>query len=78
MFELTFLGTSSGVPTLRRNVSGLAVSLLAKSHQTGKSTPWILIDCGEATQHLLLRTPHKPSMLQAILITHIFVDLYPG
>ncbi|MDH2272797.1 ribonuclease Z [Moraxella porci] len=74
MFELTFLGTSSGVPTLRRNVSGLAVSLLAKSHQTGKSTPWILIDCGEATQHQLLRTPHKPSMLQAILITHMHGD----
>lgn len=74
MFELTFLGTSSGVPTARRNVSGLAVSILGKSAQTGKSTPWILIDCGEATQHQLLSTPHKPSMLHAILITHMHGD----
>ncbi len=74
MFELTFLGTSSGVPTTRRNVSGLAISLLGETGQTGKSTPWILIDCGEATQHQLLRTAHKPSMLQAIMITHMHGD----
>ncbi|OOS05019.1 RNAse Z [Moraxella cuniculi DSM 21768] len=74
MFELTFLGTSSGVPTKMRNVSALAVSMLGRRMQAGKSTPWILVDCGEGTQHRLLQTAHKPSMLQAICITHAHGD----
>lgn len=74
MFELTFLGTSSGVPTKSRNVSGLAISLLGEQPKAGKSTPWILIDCGEGTQHRLLYTHHKPSMLRAIFITHAHGD----
>jgi ribonuclease Z len=49
MFRLTFLGTSSGTPTRERNVSALAVQSLP-------GAGWLLIDCGEGTQHQLLRT----------------------
>lgn len=64
---ITFLGTSSGMPTLRRNVTAIAV---APSH----SKRWYLVDCGEATQHQLLRTRLSMLQLQAIFITHIHGD----
>lgn len=48
--DLLFLGTSAGVPTRQRNVS--ATALIASA---GKG--WYLIDCGEGTQHQVLRTP---------------------
>jgi len=65
--ELLFLGTSSGVPTRERNVS--AVALLAE-----KGKHWWLIDCGEATQHQLLKTNLSIHDLQAVFITHLHGD----
>ena len=65
--EITFLGTSSGSPTKSRNVSGLAL-------KKAGAKPWILIDCGEATQHRLLHTPLSLNGLQAICITHVHGD----
>ena len=65
--ELIFLGTSSGSPTKSRNVSGLAL-------KKAGAKPWILIDCGEATQHRLLHTPLSLTGLQAICITHMHGD----
>lgn len=65
--DLLFLGSSSGVPTRERNVSALAV--LAEQ---GKN--WWLIDCGEATQHQLLRTALSIHDLQAVFITHLHGD----
>ncbi len=65
--ELLFLGTSSGTPTRQRNVSGLALM-----PARGKS--WCLVDCGEGTQHQLLRTPLSLSSLQAVCITHVHGD----
>lgn len=44
MLHFTFLGTSSGVPTLTRNVSALAI-------RNSKNKDWILVDAGEGTQH---------------------------
>jgi ribonuclease Z len=67
MLKLTFLGTSSGVPTIRRNVTALAV-------QTGQGRDWWLVDCGEATQHRLQRTPLSVHDLVGICITHIHGD----
>lgn len=73
-YQLQFLGTSSGVPTRHRNVSALAVSLLGRQQTMGKDTPWILVDCGEATQHQLMNTKLRPKNLIAILITHVHGD----
>ena len=67
MLKLTFLGTSSGVPTIRRNVTALAV-------HTTKSRHWWLVDCGEATQHQLQRIPLTVHDLAGICITHIHGD----
>lgn len=67
MFKLTFLGTSSGVPTRNRNVTGLAV-------QTGLNRDWWLVDCGEATQHRLQRIPLTVHELKGICITHVHGD----
>lgn len=65
--DLLFLGTSSGTPTKARNVSGLALL-------DGSGKGWYLIDCGEATQHQLLRTPLSLHGLRAIFITHVHGD----
>ena len=65
--EFTFLGTSAGTPTRTRNVSGLALC-----HSGPR--PWYLVDCGEGTQHQLLRSRHSLMQLRAIFITHIHGD----
>lgn len=65
--DLIFLGTSSGVPTKQRNVSGLALT-------EPRGRGWFLIDCGEGTQHQLLHTRLSAAQLRAILITHVHGD----
>jgi ribonuclease Z len=65
--EFTFLGTSAGTPTRSRNVTALALS-----HSGYK--PWYLVDCGEGTQHQLLRAHYSVMQLRAIFITHIHGD----
>ena len=67
MFKLQFLGTSSGVPTKNRNVSGVALSL-------PDNNAWVLVDCGEGTQHQLLHTNFTLPSLKAIFITHVHGD----
>ena len=80
MLKLTFLGTSAGVPTKQRNVTALAIECLnpyssaANQQQNKKSRPWVLIDCGEGTQHQLLHTKLSLHQLQAICITHVHGD----
>lgn len=65
--EFQFLGTSSGTPSRTRNVSGLALRTSGAKH-------WYLVDCGEGTQHRILRTNYSPMSLRAIFITHIHGD----
>lgn len=65
--EFTFLGTSGGTPTRSRNVTALALS------HSGRK-PWYLVDCGEGTQHQLLRAHYSVMQLQAIFITHVHGD----
>jgi ribonuclease Z len=67
MIKLTFLGTSAGAPTTRRNVTAIAVQL----PQRGDA--W-LFDCGEATQHQVLRLPLRLSQFQTIFLTHLHGD----
>ncbi|MES1964334.1 ribonuclease Z [Psychrobacter sp. AH5] len=80
MLQLTFLGTSAGVPTKQRNVTALAVECLnpyqdpKNAQQNKKGRPWVLIDCGEGTQQQLLRTKLSLHQLLAIAITHVHGD----
>ncbi|MAG50657.1 ribonuclease Z [archaeon] len=61
MIQITFLGTSSTVPTAERNHSAM---LLKYKHEN------ILIDCGEGTQRQLRKAKINPLKLTKILITH--------
>ncbi len=65
--QVTFLGTSSGVPTLTRNVSAMVL----KPPQ--RSELW-LFDCGEGTQHQFIRSNLKVSQIKKIFITHMHGD----
>ena len=66
--QITFLGTSAGVPTRSRNVSCVALRL----EQRGEV--W-LFDCGEGTQHQLLRCADlKISQITRVFITHMHGD----
>ncbi|WP_338760411.1 ribonuclease Z [Massilia sp. METH4] len=63
--ELQFLGTSSGTPTKTRNVAGVALRT---------EGGWVLVDCGEGTQHRILHTSLSLHELRAIFITHLHGD----
>ncbi|HEY9189983.1 MAG TPA: MBL fold metallo-hydrolase [Sulfurovum sp.] len=69
--ELTFLGTSAGKPTKERNVSAMAL-------QFEQDNKWYLFDCGEATQHQILRSRLSLGRLDTIFITHMHGDHYYG
>ena len=63
------LGTGSGRPTLKRNVSAVAVVWEGE---------WILFDCGEATQIQMMKADLSLSRLTAIFITHLHGDHFNG
>jgi len=65
--QVTFLGTSSGVPTRARNVPAVALRLPQRSEL------W-LFDCGEGTQHQFLRSDLRVSQLRRIFVTHMHGD----
>jgi ribonuclease Z len=65
--QITFLGTSSGVPTRARNVSSIALRLPQRAEI------W-LFDCGEGTQHQILRSDLKVSQITRIFVTHMHGD----
>jgi len=65
--KLQFLGTSAGTPTRARNVTALAFGFEQRPD-------WYLFDCGEATQHQLLKSPFSLGRLSKIFITHLHGD----
>ena len=69
--KLIFLGTSAGKPTKERNVSALGLSL-------NQENKWYLFDCGEATQHQIMRSKLSLGKLGIIFITHLHGDHYYG
>mmetsp|Transcript_90688 Transcript_90688/g.157195 ORF Transcript_90688/g.157195 Transcript_90688/m.157195 type:complete len:418 (-) Transcript_90688:202-1455(-) len=64
--KLTFLGTSSAIPTKTRNVSGAALSC-------DDGTIW-LFDCGEGIQHQFLHCPLTQTKISNIFVTHMHGD----
>lgn len=68
ILRLTFLGTSAAMPTLHRNVSGLAVKA---------DTDLLLFDCGEGSQRQMIRFGTGFSV-DAVFFTHFHADHYLG
>ncbi|MDR0270877.1 ribonuclease Z [Paenibacillus sp.] len=66
--ELEFLGTNAGVPSIQRNVTSVALRMFEE-----RRSFW-LFDCGEATQHQILRSSLKLSKLENVFITHLHGD----
>ncbi|WDF81614.1 ribonuclease Z [Lacticaseibacillus pabuli] len=66
--EIMFLGTGAGSPARNRNVSSLALKLLDERNEV-----W-LFDCGEGTQHQILRTSIRPRKVNKIFLTHLHGD----
>ncbi len=68
ILRLTFLGTSAAMPTLHRNVSGLAVKA---------DSDLLLFDCGEGSQRQMIRYGTGFSV-DAVFFTHFHADHYLG
>lgn len=66
--ELYFLGTNAGIPTLQRNVTSIVLRLLEE-----RRSIW-MFDCGEGTQHQVLRSPLRLGKLEKLFITHLHGD----
>eukprot|EP01105_Mastigella_eilhardi_P007466 TRINITY_DN18900_c0_g1_i1.p1 TRINITY_DN18900_c0_g1~~TRINITY_DN18900_c0_g1_i1.p1 ORF type:complete len:316 (-),score=64.35 TRINITY_DN18900_c0_g1_i1:99-1046(-) len=67
MESVVFLGTSAGTPTKTRNVSSLCLRMA--------SGRVVMVDCGEGTQHQILRCDHvKLGKIASILVTHMHGD----
>ncbi|EHR36623.1 ribonuclease Z [Facklamia languida] len=66
--QIQFLGTGAGIPAKQRNVSSLTLKLLDELNEV-----W-MFDCGEGTQHHILRTHLKPRKINRIFITHLHGD----
>ena len=66
--KIQFLGTGAGVPSTIRNLSSIALKLLDEINEI-----W-LFDCGEGTQHRILKTSLKPRKVTKIFVTHLHGD----
>jgi ribonuclease Z len=67
--RVVFLGTSSGKPTLQRNVSSVGLVLEGQL---------VLFDCGEGTQLQMIRAGLRPSRLALVAISHLHGDHLNG
>jgi ribonuclease Z len=63
--RLVFLGTGAAAPTRQRNVSSVAAVLDGRV---------LLFDCGEGTQHQLMRSSVRSGAIEAVFITHLHGD----
>jgi ribonuclease Z len=66
--ELVFLGTGAGTPSRQRNVTAIALDLLAEN-----GAYW-LFDCGEGTQQQILHSTVKLSKMDKLFVTHMHGD----
>lgn len=65
-YTVTWLGTSSGSPTSRRNVSSMALRL--------DDSNVVLVDCGEGTRNQMRAAKIRPALVSHIFITHLHGD----
>ena len=69
MIKIVFLGTTSGVPTKKRNLP--AIFLMYKDER-------MLFDCGEGTQRQLMEKNLKFMKIDRIFISHWHADHFAG
>jgi ribonuclease Z len=65
LFEVVFLGTAAGVPSVERGLPALIVLHGGRRY---------LVDCGEGTQRQLLKSGLGLRRLDCVLLTHAHVD----
>ncbi|MEJ5995843.1 ribonuclease Z [Pedobacter sp. Du54] len=68
-FEVTILGSSSATPVYNRNPTAQLLNCNEKFY---------LIDCGEGTQHQLIKFGLKASKIDFVFISHLHGDHYFG
>lgn len=66
--EFIFLGTGAGKPSKERNVTAIVLDLMQE-----RKGLW-LFDCGEATQHQMLKAGLSPVKIESVFITHLHGD----
>lgn len=66
--ELVFLGTGAGLPSKQRNVTSIALTWYEE-----RSSFW-LFDCGEGTQHQVLKSPLRLGRWEKLFLTHLHGD----
>jgi len=72
MIEITFLGTTSGIPSKSRNHPAIVLEHFGE----GKDT--LLFDCGEGTQLQLMKSGISFMKINKIFITHWHADHFAG
>ncbi len=68
MIRVTFLGTSASRPTVRRNVSAIAIQ---------RESDLLLFDCGEGTQRQMMRYG-TGFRVRDLFLTHLHADHFLG
>ena len=66
--EVQFLGTGAGLPAKFRNTQSFVFNFMQELKEC-----W-MFDCGEATQHQILKTNIKPTKITKIFISHLHAD----
>lgn len=69
MLQITFIGTSAGVPTVNRGMPAIAVKY---------EKELMLWDCGEGTQRQLMKYKVGYGSINSVFITHPHLDHYLG
>jgi len=72
MIIVTFLGTVSGIPSLRRNHSAIALEHFTDYRDV------LLFDCGEGTQKQLMKSGISFMQINKIFISHWHADHFAG
>lgn len=66
--KINFLGTGAGLPSKYRNTQSIVLNFMDELKEC-----W-MIDCGEATQHKIMKNNIKPRKINKIFISHFHGD----
>lgn len=72
MIIVTFLGTGSGIPSIKRNHSAIALEYFTDYRDV------LLFDCGEGTQKQLMKSGISFMQINKIFISHWHADHFAG